>query len=137
MKRVLMVLGLAVLAMAVLAGTAPGKGKKPALQITVPPSVTEGSTWSIQATGRSGKFNRIGFHAFLGGSCAATEAGMEQAGSTGIQATVGKNKKFNKSQAFTASNPGTHHACVYLYQSSNPGGGQLTQGVAYTVTPAT
>ena len=134
-----MVIGLVMLAAGVLGGVAAGKGgksKKPTLQITVPSSVANGASWSIQATGRSGKFNRVGFHAFFGSSCQSSEAAMEQAGSVGSQISVRKNHKFNRSQAFSASNPGTHHACVYLYKATNPGGGQLTRNATYTVTPA-
>jgi hypothetical protein len=136
-KRVffLMLLALSMLAAGALGGMAQGKSTKPALQITIPSSVAEGDNWSLQATGRSGKFNRIGVHAFLGNSCQSTESAMEQTDSAGIQISVAKDHKFNRSQAFVASNPGTHQACVYLYRSTSPGGGQLMRSMTYTVTP--
>ena len=141
-RRSLVVIGVIVLTLAValLGGTtsAGAKKKKPkaTLSISVPSSVANHSSWSIQASGKAGLYNKVGFHAYYGTtSCAETEQGMELGGSGGDQVAVARRHSFSVSGAFVAANPGTHTACVYLYKASAPGGPQLRRTATYTVTP--
>ena len=76
------------LAVALVGGTtvagAKKKPKKATLNVTVPGSVASGASWSIQAQGRSGAYNTVGFHAYYGAiPCQPTEGAEESAGSLG------------------------------------------------------
>jgi hypothetical protein len=139
MKKSIALIVLA-LAVALVGGTttagAKKKVQKATLHITVPSSVADGASWSIQARGRSGPYNHLAFHAYYGTTaCEPTEGAEEFIGKLPTQTPLSKDHGFNKSSAYVAGNPGTHTACVYLYKLSAVGGHQLMRSATYTVTP--
>ncbi len=134
--------GLLVLSSALLASStsaaATTQATTPAASLTtsVPRSVASGAKFHVKAHGFSGSFNRVGLYAYHGTylKCARFVGGA-MTNHHVYRITVTKHAKFSLSWAFLAANPGTHHACAYLYHASKPyGTTQIRKSKTYTVT---
>jgi hypothetical protein len=119
--------------------TASGTQKPATLKISgVPASVKEGGSFSVTASGYSGKFNALVFFPLTVGACKSTYSA--QAGQQHGTYGVSTNHNFNTTAHIylpryrLGRTPGTYHFCVYLYKQFQPAGTQLHRSVTYRVT---
>jgi hypothetical protein len=124
----------------VSAGVATGSGtkKQATLKISgVPASVVRGGSFTINATGYSGKFDTLWFFGNAVGSCKSTASAeaLQQHTSYGVT----KNHTFSTHAHWYLDHsnndrPGTYSVCVYLYSSSlGPRGTQLHKSATYQI----
>jgi hypothetical protein len=134
--------GILMVALSLLVGTgvaAASGTQKPKLKISgVPASVVKGGSFTITATGYSGKFNVLDFFGNAVGPCKSTD--LKEAAQQHTSYTVPKNRHFNTAAhtyllRYRNDVPGTYHVCVYLYKQFNPGGTQLYKSTTYQITP--
>ena len=130
----------AVVGVTLLVGTSAASGSgTPTLKLSgVPASVKAGGTFSVTASGYSGKFSDLEFYPLVTAACKSTSAAQASQQHTSYGVPANHNFKttahiylYRYSYGRT---PGTYHFCVYLRQQSNPTGAQLHRSVTYQVT---
>ena len=134
--------GLVCVAMALLVsmamggvGLAASKKKKASLKVTVPSNARVNQNYAIKVKGYSGRFNALSVYASKI-KCPKNQADASSTFVNGYSYALTPKHKFKKNNnTFVASTSGKRTACVYLYDSSNPGGSQKHKFKPYNVSP--
>lgn len=102
---------------------AKGKQKTASLKISIPASVVGGANFKVKASGYSGKYNSLLAVAY-GSSFAASSCPPATNFPSHLYTKVSKNHTFNvklsptQAHPSSASNPGIHTVCVFLFNSA-------------------
>ena len=101
---------------------------KASIKITaLPASAPQFTEISVTVSGQAGPYNRV-VAADNGTACPA------QVQTTYHQKTVKPNHPFKVKLLTNSDNPGTHHACVYLYNTAHPSGRNVHASKTFQTT---
>ncbi len=114
-----------------------GTAKTPTLKLTgVPASVKAGSSFSVTASGYSGKFSELVVFPLVPSACKSTWGGESKQQHALYSEPTNHNYKTTAhiylSRYSQGRTPGTYHFCVYLAKS--PTTSQLHRSVTYQLT---
>jgi hypothetical protein len=116
-------------------GLAATKKKKASINVTVPSNAKVNQVYNIKVKGYSGRFNALSVYASKI-KCPKNAASASATFTGGYTYPLTTKHKYKQnSNKFVASTSGKRTACVYLYDSSDPGGSQKHKFKSYSVSP--